>query len=81
MMKLIASPVRQRKCLVAVPDAGEIRRQIRQPVRNQMHDIPFPLDAAIDAEHAGTEHDAAIFLEGLYPDDETAFCDVSSIAL
>jgi hypothetical protein len=36
-------------------------------MRHQMHDIPFPLDTSVDAEHAGTEDNAAMLLEGLNP--------------
>jgi hypothetical protein len=35
-----------------------------------MYHLPFPLNAAVDADHAGAEHDAPVFLKYLYPDDE-----------
>lgn len=35
-----------------------------------MYYLPFPLNAAVDADHAGAEHDAPVFLKYLYPDDE-----------
>ena len=35
-----------------------------------MDHLPFPLNAAIDADHAGIEHDTSVFFEGFQPEDE-----------
>jgi hypothetical protein len=45
-MEFITTPVRQRKCRVAIPYAGEGGREIGEPMRDEMHDLAFALDAA-----------------------------------
>jgi hypothetical protein len=37
---------------------------------DEMHDLPFPLDAPIDGQHAGGKDDAALLFEELWPDNE-----------
>jgi hypothetical protein len=54
-MEFVAAPVRQRKPVVAFADAGELGRQIGQMLRDEMNDLPFPLDAALHGEHTGGE--------------------------
>ncbi|CAX24231.1 protein of unknown function [Methylorubrum extorquens DM4] len=48
-MEFITTPVRQRKCRVAIPYAGEGGREIGEPMRDEMHDLAFALDAAVPA--------------------------------
>ena len=47
MMKLIAASMRQRKGHVALINTCKFRRQVDQPVGDEMHDVAFPLNAAI----------------------------------
>lgn len=66
-MEFVAAPVRQREGGIALANACEIRRQITQPMGDEVHDLAFSLDAAVDPNHTGREHDTAVFLEHLYP--------------
>jgi hypothetical protein len=61
-MEFVAAPVRQRKPVVALADAGEFGRQVGQLLRDEMDDVPFPLDAALRGEHARREDNAALAL-------------------
>jgi hypothetical protein len=60
MMEFVAAPVRQRETVVALADASEFGRQVRQLVRDQMHDLALTLDAALHGDHAGGQDDAAL---------------------
>jgi hypothetical protein len=40
-------------------------RQVHDPARDEVHDVPLALDPTLDAEHAGREYDPALGLEEL----------------
>ncbi len=48
-LRLVAAPPRHRKRPITVPDTRKLGRQISEPMRDQMHHLPFPLDTAMDA--------------------------------
>ncbi|MEZ6029317.1 MAG: hypothetical protein R3C46_06155 [Hyphomonadaceae bacterium] len=63
MMAVIATSKRpDRHCLQA-------RGQITEKQRDQVDDVAFTLDAAIDPQHAAAENGAAVLLEDFRPDD------------
>src|SRR5438067_9948454 len=70
MMGLVTAAVWQWKWRVAVSDAGEFGRKIGQLVGDEMHHLPFPLDAATHAEHGRRKKHAPEFLEHLDPDND-----------
>jgi hypothetical protein len=68
MMEFVAASVRQRKPVVALSDAGEFGRQVGQVPRDEMDDLPFPLNPALHRKHAGREDDAALAFVERRPD-------------
>lgn len=66
-VELIAAPMRQRECSIALADARQISGQITQAVSDEMHNLTFALNASVGADHAGGKDDTAVFLEHLYP--------------
>ena len=69
-MEFAAAPVRRRKDRIAVADGRKRRRQIGQRVGDELHKLPFPLNAPIDGQHVRGKDDAALLFEELWPDDE-----------
>src|SRR3546814_19524444 len=55
---------------IPIADAGEIRGEIRQALRHEMHHFALALNASAHGEHAGRQDDAPILFEDLRPDDE-----------
>ena len=56
--------------VAAIADACEQRREVFQPLGNDMNDLAFALDLPAHAHPRGTEHNAAVRLENLGPDDK-----------
>lgn len=52
MVGFITPAMAQRKSGVAITDAGKIRGEVGQPMGDEMHDLPFSSNAAIDTDHA-----------------------------
>ncbi|MHA6686653.1 hypothetical protein [Mesorhizobium sp. A556] len=74
LVELMTAAVRQQERRIAVSDAGETGRRVGQPMGDEMHDIPFPLDTAVDADHAGRQHNARMFQNVLDHNDHRAEC-------
>jgi hypothetical protein len=52
-MEFVPTPVWQREGSIALANTGQIRRQVGEAMRDEMHNFAFTLDAAVDADHAG----------------------------
>ena len=63
MGKLITATGRWPERFIAIGKAGQIGCQIKELLSNEMHHLPFPLDATVDRHHARSEHDAPAALE------------------
>ena len=64
-MEFAAAPVRRRKDRIAVADGRKRRRQIGQRVGDELHKLPFPLNAPIDGQHVRGKDDAALLFTRL----------------
>ena len=58
------------KAASRLADAGQLGRQIGELMGDEMDDLALALDAAAHGDHAGAQHDAAVFLEHLRPDHQ-----------
>lgn len=45
MMEIVTAAMRKREGGVLLPDAGELTGEVRQLVRDRVHDLAFALDA------------------------------------
>lgn len=70
MMEFVAATVRQREGAVLVADAGELAGEVRQLVRDQVHDVALTLDAALYGHHPGRQDRPLVLLENLRPHDQ-----------
>lgn len=67
--KFVAAPMRQRKLVISLAEPAEIFRQVEQPLGDEMDDIAFPLDLAVDRQHRARQHEPALPFEQLWPND------------
>lgn len=56
---------------VAARQPGKVVEQVFELPRDEMDDVSFPLNLAVDRHHRGPEDDAAPLLEQTWPDDSS----------
>lgn len=70
-MEFVATHVWQREGCVPLADAGQIGRQVGEPMGDEMHHLTFALDATVDPDHAGRQDELEQFgfalLETVFP--------------
>ncbi|MBD9455431.1 hypothetical protein IB244_28565 [Rhizobium sp. RHZ02] len=59
----LVTPARRQLEHVAIRLTGQVSRQIEKLLRDEMHDIPFPPDLAVDCHHRRSQHYAPALLE------------------
>lgn len=78
MRKLIASPGRQLELRIPISQPDEVTGEIEQLLRHEMHDLPFPLNTAVDRHHRGAQHHPSALLKQGRPYDDVVAGPVSS---
>ncbi|EYR83762.1 UvrD/REP helicase [Shinella sp. DD12] len=68
MRELAVAPMRKRKRIAELAQSPEVIRKIEQPLGDQVNDLAFPLDLAIDGQHGGRQDEPALPLKNLRPD-------------
>lgn len=63
MARYLVSPCRQLEVNVPIGKAGEVAREIEYLLADEIDDLPFSLDPAIDRHHRESKHDASALLE------------------